>query len=247
MFFGTEALKADKRLYPVSESSIVDFDSVVYKEYLNRKAMFEACNDIAQKPLLEAQVEVLCEASIKDLFKRIKDAIHDFIEYIKKIIKKVKEFFTGAKYKAAQEEVKRLKGEINKANLNNLDLEMKIKEKEAEIVKLKSEQLSKDKRHEDELASKDYSIEFQKNAKEDALKSNIETIKQLEAQLEKYENLQKNLKDDLDSLMFFDARKYIRRDFSPQKLARCASEIVKNMNNIHHILTYYQQLLIYLI
>ena len=233
MYFGVEALKSDKRLLLATESSVVDFDSVVYTEYLNRKSMLEACTDESQRSLLEAQVEVLCEASIKDLFKRIKDVIHNFIEWIKKIIKKVKDFFTGAKYKNALKEIEDLKAEIKSKDLANADLDKKIKDLKEELSKAQSDSAKKEeelKKANKEVEIAKHSEKFKSDLHKEEAESHSKTREMLEAEIERMENLREKLAKP-DPIIFFNATNYIRRDISPQSLARCASEVMGKLDS----------------
>ena len=66
-----------------------NIESLVYDEYLNRKSLLEACTDEAAKPILEAQVEVLYEVSIKDIIGKLRDIINRVFEAIKKLIDRV--------------------------------------------------------------------------------------------------------------------------------------------------------------
>ena len=65
--------------------------SVVYNEYCNYKNLLESCTDEHERPILEAKVEVLYEISFKDIIQKIKDKIHEIIEWVKGLIKKIKE------------------------------------------------------------------------------------------------------------------------------------------------------------
>lgn len=113
MYFGSTAFKAQNNT--ITES-ILDFGSVVYNEYLNRKSMLEACTDETQKPLLEAQVECLCEASIKDIFTSIKKFIESIIEKIKKFIKNIKDKLSNKDLKDKIAELEKENETLKKAN-----------------------------------------------------------------------------------------------------------------------------------
>ena len=92
MYFGVTAIN---NLKPCAESA-VEFDSVVYNEYLNRKSILEACTDEAQKPLLEAQVNVLLEVTIEDIKDKIKKLIAWVKEKLAAFMKFVKEKIVDA-------------------------------------------------------------------------------------------------------------------------------------------------------
>ena len=227
MYFGTEALKADKRLNPALVTESVTIDSVVYNEYLNRKALFEACTDENQKPLLEAQVEVLCEASVKDFIDKVKKLINSFMEWVKKLIKKVKDFFTGAKYKAQQEEIEKLKKELASKNISNINLDKEIKDLKEKLEKTEKSSSDKDatiSKKDKEIEAEKHATEFEKGKIKDLINSNSQTRSELENQLDRLEKLKASIADPTPEA-FFDARNYLRGDFSPQKLARCAHNV----------------------
>lgn len=175
--------------------------SVVYEEYLNRKSMLENCTDTNMIPVLEAQVNVLYEVSLKDIKDKVIEIINAFIDWVKKIIKKVKDFITGAKYKAAQDEIEQLKKEIDINKVKNMNLEK-------EIERLKKEQEAKDKANEEEK-------EHIRNA--------------VDLSVEKLEKIKEKIKEP-NPIMFFDAHNYLNRSFSPQRLASNAYNIMQSLN-----------------
>ena len=96
-------------------------ESLVYDEYLNRKSLLEACTDEAAKPILEAQVEVLYEVSIKDIIDKIKDLLDRFIKWVKKIVSdittKLKSIFKNEKVKDIRSRLKNGKPNLNESSL----------------------------------------------------------------------------------------------------------------------------------
>ena len=65
--------------------------SIAYNEYLNYKQLLEDCTDESSRPILEAKCNVLYEVSIADIIQKVKDKVHEFIEWVKDLIKKIKE------------------------------------------------------------------------------------------------------------------------------------------------------------
>ena len=118
MIYGNVFLpKEDKSNY-VNEFEV---SSIVYDEYINRKSLLEACTSEEDKPILEAQIQVLYEVSIKDLFNTIIKKIKDFIKWLKEtineLISKVKEYFKNRKSNKAKEILKKIgKGKVVKSN-----------------------------------------------------------------------------------------------------------------------------------
>lgn len=81
MYFGTTAFKTEPNI--VTES--YGIESVVYTEYLNKKSILESCTDEAQRPLLEAQLQVLQEVAIKDIWNKVKEAFIKLKNWIKNL------------------------------------------------------------------------------------------------------------------------------------------------------------------
>ena len=65
--------------------------SVVWNEYCNYKHMLENCTDESARPILEAQTEVLYEVSIKDIIQKVVDIFNNFIDWIRKTVKMIKD------------------------------------------------------------------------------------------------------------------------------------------------------------
>lgn len=114
MIYG-RLLNSIKTQEVTNESNEFDITSVVYDEYLNRKAMLEACTVEADKAVLEAQVNILYEVSIKDIFGAIKKAIRWIIDKISELLNRIKDFFESAinKGKSSWKDIKdKLSGKI---------------------------------------------------------------------------------------------------------------------------------------
>lgn len=71
----------------ISESTF-GFVSVAYDEYMNRCSLLESCTEDS-KAILEAQIEVLKEVSIKDIFSKLIDKVKEVFQKIKKFFKKI--------------------------------------------------------------------------------------------------------------------------------------------------------------
>lgn len=71
----------------ISESTF-GFVSVAYDEYMNRCSLLESCTEDS-KAILEAQIEVLKEVSIKDIFSKLIDKVRHIFRVIKGIIEEI--------------------------------------------------------------------------------------------------------------------------------------------------------------
>lgn len=83
--------------YQVESSYLPDLSSVVLEEYNNQRAMLEYCIDDRERSLIESKIELLQEISFKDIWEKIKEFFRKIKDFILKIIRKIKEFFTGKK------------------------------------------------------------------------------------------------------------------------------------------------------
>ena len=210
--------------------------SVVYEEYLNRKNLLEACIDSNERTILESQVELLQEISIKDIFERIKEALGRFVEWIRKLIEKVKNFFTGAKYKAAEKEIEELKKQIDEEKLKNVavgDLEKEVNKLKAELKQ--AENNADREKEEREIASKKYNDEIdnlkdQRQELRVAVKEKDKSISSLESKIKQLESLKDKI-SEYKPILFFNANNYLDDSFSPQKIANNAQDIIKKMNS----------------
>ena len=126
MFYGNAVYK--ENIMTKTISNIELFESVAYEEYCNRKTMLEACvNDSDERPILEAQVQILQEISIKDILGKIKT-------FILKVINAIKEIFNKIKNKLKNTELKKQIAELKNEN-ESLRKASEIAEKKAEIAK----------------------------------------------------------------------------------------------------------------
>jgi archaellum component FlaC len=93
-----------------SNRSLDELYSVAWSEYNNKKRLMESCSDYTQRSLLEAQVDVLREVSLKDIGNKIKEIFQKIINWIKSVIDKVVGLFTKekkAKALSAKEKIKK--------------------------------------------------------------------------------------------------------------------------------------------
>lgn len=91
-------------------TSLDELYSVAWSEYNNKKRLMESCNSYTQRSLLEAQVDVLREVSLKDIGNKIKEIFQKIINWIKGVIDKVVGLFTKekkAKALSAKEKIKK--------------------------------------------------------------------------------------------------------------------------------------------
>ena len=106
--------------------------SIVYNEYCNYKEMLESCTDESARPILEAQVEVLYEVSLSDIFEKIKNAIikicNAIIECFKKVAGFIKRLFTSEKKQNAKNMDSKLNANVVK------EIEKALKENASKTV-----------------------------------------------------------------------------------------------------------------
>lgn len=72
-----------------SVATAFESTSVAYTEYTNRLSLLESCTNEEERSILEAQVQVLCEVSIKDIFSKIKEAWEGFKRFLRGIFEKL--------------------------------------------------------------------------------------------------------------------------------------------------------------
>lgn len=92
MFYGNMVLKQQDNI--IENANI---DSIIYNEYLNRCNILESCTDESDRVIIEAQVEVLYELSIKEVLTKIKNWIKKRLLAIVKGLEKL--FSKGKKTK----------------------------------------------------------------------------------------------------------------------------------------------------
>ena len=92
MFYGNTVLKQQDNI--IENTNI---DSIIYNEYLNRCNILESCTGGSDRVILEAQVEVLYELSIKEVLTKIKNWIKKRLLAIVKGLEKL--FSKGKKTK----------------------------------------------------------------------------------------------------------------------------------------------------
>jgi hypothetical protein len=127
MFYGNTVLKQQDTI--IENNTI---DSIIYNEYLNRCNIFESCTDESDRFIIEAQVEVLYELSIKEVLTKIKNWIKKrlltivkgleklfskgkktkFKDVILKLLNKAKKLLGDVEEAETQEEVEQCKSEF---------------------------------------------------------------------------------------------------------------------------------------
>ena len=163
MFYGNTVLKQQQEEpfeYNIEGSLICE--SVCMTEWQNRLTLYEACTNESEKAILESQLVVLNEISIKDIGRKIIEALMTLWDHIKKFAAKIKNFITGARIRELKKRAEELEKQV-------ADLESKY-EKEKEY---------KDMFKRDFIDKEKESRAYQKfNNK------NKERIKELESELE---------------------------------------------------------------
>ena len=226
MFYGNNVLKQEE----VQEESF-DFDSisgslicesVCMTEYHNRLMLYENSTDSEERAILESELMVLQELTIKDIGQKILKALMFIWEGLKKFAKHIKDFFTRARIKELRKRVKEL--EEQNLDLNtNLDLE-----------KGKNANLSKD----NEKLKKDYD-DLHKSAsfKLKAERDKAEWLDDLRAE-EKHEKIQYRQKIDsiiisalANKYIYFDQYDYIDKN-ARRFITVIQSDLISNTRNI---------------
>jgi len=92
-------------VYKSKEDKSVNLESIslAYNEYTNRLSLLESCTNDSERQILEAQVQVLYEVSIKEIIGKIKEAWFNikkkFLDVISKIIERLKPLLQKLTYK----------------------------------------------------------------------------------------------------------------------------------------------------
>jgi hypothetical protein len=123
MFYGNNILKQQDSVienYDIAGSLICE--SVCMTEYNNRLIMYENCTDESERALLESQLVVLNEISIKDIGKKIIGALMELWKRITKIAKRIKDFITGARLRELKKRAEELEKKVAELEKNNAEL-----------------------------------------------------------------------------------------------------------------------------
>ena len=123
MFYGNTVLKQQESVlenYDLAGSLICE--SVCMTEYNNRLIIYENCTNESERTLLESQLEVLQEISIKDIGKKIIGALLKLWDHIKKLTKRIKDFITGARIKELKKRAEELEEKVAELEKNNAEL-----------------------------------------------------------------------------------------------------------------------------
>ena len=83
MIYGNKFLPKKEESISMMEFGI---ESIAYNEYHNYKGLLESCTNEVDRPILEAQVKVLRESFIKDIFEKIKGVFERIKNFIKGIV-----------------------------------------------------------------------------------------------------------------------------------------------------------------
>lgn len=103
MIYGNKWLPQSK-----TESTNIDtINSIAYDEYCNYTNLLESCTDENIRPVLEAQVQILYEVSIKDIIEKIKSwwrsVRQKFVEFLTKLYKKIQSLLSKLTGKSAED------------------------------------------------------------------------------------------------------------------------------------------------
>jgi polyhydroxyalkanoate synthesis regulator phasin len=85
--------------------------------------MYENCTDESERALLESQLEVLQEISIKDIGKKIIGALMELWKRIKKLAARIKDFITGARLRELKKRAEELEKKVADLENENKNLE----------------------------------------------------------------------------------------------------------------------------
>lgn len=118
MYYGLKFKNIEPNTVSISESTF-GVASLVYDEYMNRKTLMETVVDENLRIKLEAQLEILEEISIKDVWEKIKKKIKEFFAMVKRfisvVIDKIKKFFNKL--------IEKIKKTFSRVNIITKDLE----------------------------------------------------------------------------------------------------------------------------
>ena len=145
MFYGNNILEEHSEPNFDIVGSLI-CESVCMTEYHNRLKIYENCTDEAEKAVLESQLSVLYEITIKDIGEKILGALKKVWEFIKGIGKSIKNFFTRARIKELEARSEQLEKEVEKLLDINEDLRDKndVLEKDKKLSKDENKILRKD-------------------------------------------------------------------------------------------------------
>ncbi len=104
MIYGNVFLPPNNKEETISVKEF-GIESIVYNEYYNYKSLLETCVTDNNRAILEAQVEILYEVSIKDIWEKIKKMWKDLIQWFKNLWNKI--FNKEEKLKKKEEEIQK--------------------------------------------------------------------------------------------------------------------------------------------
>ena len=187
MFYGNTVLKQQQEEpfeYNIEGSLICE--SVCMTEWQNRLTVYEACTNESEKAILESQLVVLNEISIKDIGKKIIEALMTLWEHIKKFAAKIKNFITGARIRELKKRAEELEKKVADLEKDNSNLQSKYEKQKEYTDMFKRDFIDKSKESE----------AYQKSNNK-----NKEKIKELESELEdRKKSDESNIKIATDAL-----------------------------------------------
>ena len=225
------------------DSSLSLLESVAFDEYQNRVAMLESCKDEHTRSLIEAQIEVLREVSLKDIKDKFLAFLKKIGDFIKKIIDKIKSFFNKDDKKKQEEELKAVKKKLEEANLMNEKLKKENFEQNMKNLNSEHElngELIQAKR---DLQNRDRELDATNKKLQDTNNALDKKKRELDAANSKLKDVaaeKEALTKKLDSvfskaienpLLYFNAYNYFRKDLDPVRISRCNVFIDIDPNN----------------
>jgi myosin heavy subunit len=193
MFYGNSVLKQiQKPEENLSGARIIE--SVVFEEYKNRLAIYEACTDESERAILEVQLDVLQEISIKDIWSKIKKAIRWLLDKIKGLLSGIGKFIQNVKFAVLRKRLDYIEDKfddfdefedeeddfdsddyslISDRELDRYQSEIdKLKDEKEKLARDKERNADRIKKLEDELAEKKKKLaEAEKKASQNAQKA----------------------------------------------------------------------------
>ena len=100
-------------------AELCNISSLALNECMNRQSLLESAGvDLEQQRILEAQIDVLLEFSVKDIWEKIKSFFKWIWEQIKKLGRWIKGLFTKGKGKETEKNINTALAIVNKSNID---------------------------------------------------------------------------------------------------------------------------------
>lgn len=136
MIYGNVFLPGDV-ITEKTSNDLFTVESVVYEEYCNRKAILESVSEGEDTSILEAELQILAEVSIKDIIERVKNAWKELkmkiAHIVEVILEKIGKFIKNEKAKKKYNEVVKKIARFFWTAASSSDMADKYKELLAEV------------------------------------------------------------------------------------------------------------------